>query len=70
MVREMVAFCRSLYARVAYATGSVPTYTSGVIGYLLCGKDKVGWMCADGCAPSLVAISGLLESASTVNILI
>uniref|UniRef100_A0A914V0I8 PABS domain-containing protein n=1 Tax=Plectus sambesii TaxID=2011161 RepID=A0A914V0I8_9BILA len=40
MVSNMVGFCRSLYARVAYAMGAVPTYTSGVIGYLLCGKDQ------------------------------
>ena len=35
----MNRFCSELFPVVDYAHSSVPTYTSGVIGYCLCSRD-------------------------------
>lgn len=41
LIKHMTTFCRRLFPVVSYAYSSVPTYPSGVIGYLICSKDKV-----------------------------
>jgi len=41
MIKRMVKFCRTIFPVVGYAYSSVPTYPSGVIGYLICSKNKV-----------------------------
>jgi len=40
LIKHMMTFCRRLFPVVSYAYSSVPTYPSGVIGYLICSKDK------------------------------
>uniref|UniRef100_A0AC35U7I6 PABS domain-containing protein n=1 Tax=Rhabditophanes sp. KR3021 TaxID=114890 RepID=A0AC35U7I6_9BILA len=36
LVADLTKICHTLYSQVSYAIGSVPTYTSGTMGYLLC----------------------------------
>lgn len=40
LIREMVHFCRGLFPSVAFAHGSVPSYPSGGIGFLLASNDE------------------------------
>uniref|UniRef100_A0A915KXW6 Spermidine synthase n=1 Tax=Romanomermis culicivorax TaxID=13658 RepID=A0A915KXW6_ROMCU len=40
MIKRLVKFCRKIFPSVGYAYSSVPTYPSGVIGYLICSKIK------------------------------
>ncbi|KAK0395139.1 hypothetical protein QR680_001135 [Steinernema hermaphroditum] len=40
LVRHMMAFSRELFSTVRYATASVPTYTTGTMGYLLCSNEE------------------------------
>uniref|UniRef100_A0A1I7YRW7 Spermidine synthase n=1 Tax=Steinernema glaseri TaxID=37863 RepID=A0A1I7YRW7_9BILA len=40
LVRKMIAFCRELFSEVRYAVASVPTYTTGTMGYLLCTNEE------------------------------
>ncbi|KAG7227072.1 hypothetical protein INR49_022419 [Caranx melampygus] len=37
--KEMWTFCRTLFPVVDYAYSTIPTYPSGQIGFMLCGKD-------------------------------
>ncbi|TMS34842.1 hypothetical protein L596_002351 [Steinernema carpocapsae] len=39
LVKKMVTFTKELFVSVHYATSSVPTYTTGTIGYLLCSDE-------------------------------
>jgi spermidine synthase len=39
LIAEVVAHCRGLFPVVEYAQASVPTYPSGVIGFVLCSKQ-------------------------------
>uniref|UniRef100_A0A915Q5W7 Spermidine synthase n=1 Tax=Setaria digitata TaxID=48799 RepID=A0A915Q5W7_9BILA len=39
-IKNLVAHASTLYPRVAYAVGFVPTYPCGQMGYLLCSKDE------------------------------
>jgi hypothetical protein len=41
LIGQLMRFARTLFPAVAYASGVVSTYPSGVIGYLLAGKNKV-----------------------------
>ena len=41
LIRRVLGIVRGLFPTVSYAVGSVPTYTSGLMGYLLAGKEKV-----------------------------
>ena len=46
LVKKMVEFCNEIFAgQVSYAIGSVPTYTSGTMGYLICSQTpkEVGY---------------------------
>lgn len=40
-ISELFKSCISLFPQVRYATSSVPTYTSGLMGYLLCSLNAV-----------------------------
>ncbi|TMS34841.1 hypothetical protein L596_002351 [Steinernema carpocapsae] len=40
LVKKMVTFTKELFVSVHYATSSVPTYTTGTIGYLLCSDEE------------------------------
>lgn len=40
MISKMLTFCREIFPSVSYATSSVPTYTSGSIGYIMCSMEK------------------------------
>jgi len=40
LIRGLLDFCNSLYAKAAYATGYVPSYPCGQIGYLLASKNQ------------------------------
>lgn len=39
LIRDMLAFSKSIYASVAYAYTCIPTYPGGQIGFILCGKS-------------------------------
>lgn len=39
-IRRLCAVASKLFPSVSYAVGSVPTYPSGLMGYLLCCKDE------------------------------
>lgn len=39
LIRELLDFCNGLYAKAAYATGYVPSYPCGQIGYLIASKN-------------------------------
>lgn len=39
-IESMVRDCQTLFSSVSYAMSNVPTYTCGVIGYLICSKEK------------------------------
>lgn len=41
LIKEMWTFCRTLFPVVNYAYSTIPTYPSGQIGFMLCGKDAV-----------------------------
>ncbi|VIO94184.1 Uncharacterized protein BM_BM13871 [Brugia malayi] len=40
LIKNVIKHVSTLYPRVAYAVGFVPTYPSGQMGYLLCSKDE------------------------------
>lgn len=40
LISDLLATAKQLFASTGYATGSVPTYTSGLMGYLLCAKNE------------------------------
>uniref|UniRef100_A0A914X1F0 PABS domain-containing protein n=1 Tax=Plectus sambesii TaxID=2011161 RepID=A0A914X1F0_9BILA len=40
LIDQLVRFARTLFPAVAYASGNVSTYPSGIIGYLVAGKNK------------------------------
>lgn len=42
LIASLLSICRSLFPHVHYAAASVPTYTSGLIGYVIC--SKVNWL--------------------------
>ena len=37
-IANMVGFCKEVFPHVNYATGYVPTYPTGQMGYLCCAK--------------------------------
>lgn len=37
----MRVFCKTLFPVVEYAYGTIPTYPSGQIGFMLCSKNPV-----------------------------
>ncbi|XP_061638179.1 spermidine synthase isoform X1 [Phyllopteryx taeniolatus] len=39
LIKEMQTFCKTLFPVVAYAYGTIPTYPSGQIGFMLCSKN-------------------------------
>ena len=41
VISGMIKFCKNLFPVVSYAFNGVPTYTSGSIGYIICGMEKV-----------------------------
>lgn len=41
LIKEMRNFCKTLFPVVEYAYGTIPTYPSGQIGFMLCSKDPV-----------------------------
>ncbi|CAR31506.1 PABS domain-containing protein [Caenorhabditis elegans] len=41
LISTVIHSARDLFPVAKYAVGSVPTYTSGLMGYILCAKDKV-----------------------------
>ena len=43
LIRGLLDFCNGLYAKATYATGYVPTYPCGQIGYLLASKNQVSF---------------------------
>ena len=43
LIRGLLDFCNGLYAKATYATGYVPTYPCGQIGYLLASKNEVSF---------------------------
>lgn len=46
LIKEMRNFCKTLFPVVDYAYGTIPTYPSGQIGFMLCSKNPVCvWMC-------------------------
>ena len=45
LISEMISFCKGLFPSVSYAYSSVPTYTSGVIGYIICSTQEVFELC-------------------------
>lgn len=42
LIASVLSFCRSLFSVVEYAYTTVPTYPSGQIGFVLCGKSPGG----------------------------
>lgn len=36
MISQLFKSCKKIFPQVRYATGSVPTYTTGTMGYLVC----------------------------------
>ena len=41
LIKEMRTFCKTLFPVVEYAYGTIPTYPSGQIGFMLCSKNPV-----------------------------
>lgn len=41
LIKEMRNFCKTLFPVVEYAYGTIPTYPSGQIGFMLCSKNPV-----------------------------
>ncbi|KAF1767125.1 hypothetical protein GCK72_007083 [Caenorhabditis remanei] len=41
LISTVIRSARELFPVSKYAVGSVPTYTSGLMGYIVCAKDKV-----------------------------
>lgn len=41
LIKEMRIFCKTLFPVVEYAYGTIPTYPSGQIGFMLCSKNPV-----------------------------
>jgi len=39
IIKQLLKMCKSIFPVVSYANGSVPTYTNGQIGYILCSKN-------------------------------
>ena len=39
LISKMVTFCRELFPSVVFAYNSVPTYTTGNIGYVMCSSE-------------------------------
>lgn len=39
LIKRMLTDCRSIFPRVAYATGNTPTYAGGSMGYMLCSAN-------------------------------
>ncbi|XP_061690186.1 spermidine synthase isoform X1 [Syngnathoides biaculeatus] len=39
LIKEMQTFCKTLFPVVDYAYGTIPTYPSGQIGFMLCSKN-------------------------------
>ncbi|KAM6925276.1 spermidine synthase [Xenentodon cancila] len=39
LIKEMQTFCKTLFPVVDYAYGTIPTYPSGQIGFMLCSKS-------------------------------
>ncbi|PVD33102.1 hypothetical protein C0Q70_08551 [Pomacea canaliculata] len=39
LIKRMLTDCRSIFPCVAYAVGNTPTYTGGLMGYMLCSSD-------------------------------
>lgn len=50
LIQNLLQFCNDLFAKAAYATGYVPTYPCGQIGFLLASKNKA----TDFKSPSIV----------------
>lgn len=51
LVKKMVGFCRNIFAgQVKYAIGSLPTYTSGTMGYLICSHVSKEVSCLGICS--------------------
>ncbi|PIC48569.1 hypothetical protein B9Z55_007489 [Caenorhabditis nigoni] len=40
LITTVIQNCRRLFPHAKYAVGSVPTYTSGLMGYVICANDK------------------------------
>uniref|UniRef100_A0A7E4VIC5 Spermidine synthase n=1 Tax=Panagrellus redivivus TaxID=6233 RepID=A0A7E4VIC5_PANRE len=40
LIHTMNVFCKEIFANVKYAIGSVPTYTSGTMGYFVCSQER------------------------------
>ncbi|CAJ0587096.1 unnamed protein product, partial [Mesorhabditis spiculigera] len=40
LVGKVYTFCRRLFPAAKYAIASVPTYTSGLMGYIVCGREE------------------------------
>ncbi|VDM49817.1 unnamed protein product [Toxocara canis] len=40
LLRKLSRICGQLFASWAYAIGSVPTYTTGLMGYFVCSKEE------------------------------
>ena len=45
LISKMISFCKGLFPSVSYAYNSVPTYTCGTIGYIICSTQKVFELC-------------------------
>lgn len=52
LIKEMRNFCKTLFPVVEYAYGTIPTYPSGQIGFMLCSKNPVS-VCRTAFAVSL-----------------
>ena len=39
LITQVQSYCRQLFPVVEYAYTTIPTYPSGQIGFVLCGKD-------------------------------
>ena len=44
LIKNLLEFCNDLFAKASYATGYVPTYPCGQIGFLLASKNKVDFL--------------------------
>jgi spermidine synthase len=43
LIKEMMTFCRTIFPSVDYAYTTIPTYPSGQIGFVLCGKGHTNF---------------------------
>lgn len=55
LIKEMRNFCKTLFPVVEYAYGTIPTYPSGQIGFMLCSKDPVSVLHSAAVSHSSVA---------------